>query len=372
MPGRARSGGRPRRVAIIPVIAAALLLAGCGSSHPPGPSSTASPTATPVPPTPSPSVSSLKPVLSGLLDRNGTPPAAYVPSLGGFVVNVHWSDLQPSRGGTLAPDNAIDQAIVTVRALNAQYHVDLGLKIRVFAGVWAPTWAKGLGGHPITLINPQNGAEGTIGPFWTESFGAAYDQLETLLAAKYDEVAEIREVTISRCSTFYDEPFIRDTGYSPNVTALLAAGYSVAADETCQREEIQASAVWHHTHSDLAFNPYEAIFPGGTTSTDELFTESMMAYCRQVLASACVLENNSLRFPVQAGYMAMYANMQALGHPISFQTATAARVGNLSGTLNYAITLGASSVELPGGYETLGTPSSFASTTRALAAASTA
>jgi hypothetical protein len=98
----------------------------------------------------------------------------------------------------------------------------------------------------------------------------------------------------------------------------------------------------------------------------------MMAYCRQVLASACVLENNSLRVPVQAGYMAMYANMQALGHPISFQTATAGRVGNLSGALNYAITLGASSVELPGGYETLGTPSSFASTTRALAAASTA
>ena len=311
-------------------------------------------------------------MLSGLLDRNGTPPAAYVSSLGGYVVNVHWNDLQPSRGGPLVPGNAIDQAITTVRSLNAQNHVALGLKVRIYAGIWAPSWAKALGGRPITLINPQNSAEGTIGSFWTEAFGVAYNQFESLLAAKYDNVAEIREVTISRCSTFYDEPFIRDTGYSPNVTALVAAGYSLAADQTCQREEIQASTVWHHTRSDLAFNPYEAILAGGTTSTDELFTESMMAYCRQLLASACVLENNSLRSPEQPAYVAMYANMHALGQPISFQTATAARVGNLAATLNDAIALGANSVELPGGYETLGTPSSFASTTHALAAASTA
>jgi hypothetical protein len=43
-------------------------------------------------------------------------------------------------------------------------------------------------------------------------------------------------------------------------------------------------------------------------------------------------------------------------------------VGSLTTTLGYAITMGASSVELPGGYEALGTPSTFASTTRALAA----
>ena len=55
--------------------------------------------------------------------------------------------------------------------------------------------------------------------------------------------------------------------------------------------------------------------------------------------------------------------MTALGQPISFQTATASRVGDLAATLNNAITLGANSVELPGGYESLGTPASFASTT---------
>ena len=63
----------------------------------------------------------------------------------------------------------------------------------------------------FTITNPQDGGTGTIGRFWTDDYGAAYDQLETLLAAKYDNVPEIREVTISRCTTFYDEPFIRDT-----------------------------------------------------------------------------------------------------------------------------------------------------------------
>jgi len=365
MATRARSGGRAGPFAVIPALSIAVLLAGCGTPSAPTPSVTTSPTATSPGPTLS---SSLKPVLGGLLDRNGVPPAAFVTSLGGFVVNVHWADLQPTRGAPLTTNNAIDQAITAVRALNTQDHVDLGLKVRILAGIWAPGWAKDLGGNPITLINPQNSAEGTIGRFWTEQFGGAYDQFESLLAAKYDDVAEVREVTISRCSTFYDEPFIRDTGYTPNITALLAAGYSVAADETCQREEIQASSVWHHTHSDLAFNPYEAIDADGSTRTDTLFTVSMMQYCRQVLASACVLENNSLRTPVQPGYVSMYASMNTLGQPISFQTATAARVGDLSATLDYAITLGASSVELPGGYESLGTPSSFASTTRALAA----
>ncbi len=346
-------------------MAMTMLLAGCGNPSVSTASVTPSPTATFPSPTTS---SSLKPVLGGLLDRNGPPSAAYVTSLGGFVVNVHWADVQPVAGGPLTSNNAIDQAITTVRTLNAQYHVDLGLKVRIFAGIWAPNWAKDLGGSPIALINPQNSAQGTIGRFWSEQFGAAYDHFEALLAAKYDDVAEIREVTIARCSTFYDEPFIRDTGYTPNVTALLAAGYSLAADETCQREEIQASSVWHHTRSDLAFNPYEAIDADGSTRTDPLFTVSMMQDCRQVLASACVLENNSLRTPVQPGYVSMYSSMTALGQPISFQTATASRVGDLAATLNNAITLGASSVELPGGYESLGTPSSFASTTLALAA----
>jgi hypothetical protein len=358
-----------RRRATLPAVAIAVMLAGCGGQAAPSPSGSASPSPAPSSspsPVPSPSLV-LKPILSGLLDRNGTPPISYVTSLGGFVVDVRWSDLQPLREGPIAAGNAIDQAITSARTLNATYHLDLGLKLRVLAGVWAPQWAKNLGGSPISLINPQSGAAGSIGRFWTAPFGEAYDQLESLLAAKYDTVPEVREVTVSRCTTFYDEPFIRDSGYTPNDTALLDAGYTLAADENCQREEIGASAVWQHTHVDLALNPYEVVDAGGSTRGDELFTESMMQYCRQILSSRCVLENNSLRTPPLQSYLAMYATMQSLGKPIAFQTATGSRIGSLAATLAYAISLGANSVELPGGYESLGTPSSLAATNHALA-----
>jgi hypothetical protein len=362
---RGRAGGSGGRITILAAVAVAGLVAGCGSPST-GPSGTPSPSSTASGPTPP--VLDLKPVLSGLLDRNGVPPDAYVTSLGGFVVQAKWSDLQPSPGAQLASDNAVDTAINDVRTLNATDHIDLGLKIRILAGVWAPAWAKDLGGAPISLLNPQNGAEGTVGRFWSDAFGNAYDQFVSLLAAKYDSVPEVREVTIARCTTFYDEPSILDTGYQPNDTALLAAGYTVAADEECQRQEVDANAVWQHTHSDLALNPYEVVTSTGSVRTDEPFTESMMQYCRHVLGSACVLENNSLRSPVQPGYVTMYASMQSLGQPLAFQTATVTRVGSLDDTLAYAISLGANSVELPGGYEALGAPANFASTTRALAA----
>jgi hypothetical protein len=351
-------------------VAAVALLTGCGSSSNPFPT----PTATPAPggsasPSASPAPSDLKPVLRGLLDRSGLPPSSYVGSLAGYVVNVDWSQLQPTSGATIAPNNPIDQAIAQVRALNAAGHTHLGLKIRLYSGIWAPGWVKSLGGSPISITNPQSGQTGTIGRFWTDLFGDAYDRLETLLAAEYDQVPEVREITISRCTTFYDEPFIRDISDPSTVSALIAAGYTLAADQTCQEQEIAAATVWQHTHSDLAFNPYQVINPDGTTSTDEPFTNQMMLYCRQVLGPACVLENNSLRIPPLPSYQAMYAEMQSLGQPIAFQTAAEQRIGNLQSTLEYAVTLGANSVELPGGYEGLGAPAQFATTNDALASA---
>ena len=343
-----------------------MVLAGCGT-----PSDFPTVTATPSPAVsalPSPTPNNLKPALAGLLDRNGIPPASYLGALGGYVVNAHWKDLQPTPGATLTPNNAIDRAIAEVNALNAQHGTHLGLKIRVFAGIWAPEWVKALGGSPITLTNPQGGQSGTIGRFWVDAFGSAYTNFEDLLAAKYDQVPVVREVTISRCTTFYDEPFIRDSNDPADVTALLDAGYTPNADETCQRDEIAAATVWQHTRSDLALNPYEVIGTVGAHAVDEPFTLSMMEYCRELLGLGCVLENNSLRYPVpSAGYEAMYASMSQLGAPISFQTATADRVGDLAQTIGFAVTLGASSVELPGGYQSIDTPASFSSAGKLLA-----
>jgi hypothetical protein len=325
-----------------------LLVSACGSSV-----GTALPTATAsvsAPPTATPSASPvihLKPALAGLLDRDGPPPAGYESVMGGFVVNVYWKDLQPFAGAPIATDNALDQAIVALHQVDPSGR--MGLKVRLFAGIYAPDWAKALGGQPIPIDDPVTGASGTIGPFWTDAFGAAYGDLQARLAARYDSVPEIREITIARCTTAYAEPFIRDLASASTVSALLAAGFTVAADHRCHSEEIQAHQVWALTRSDLAFNPYQVI--DGSARSDEAFTESMMDLCRSTLGPRCVLENNSLRFPPL--YPPMYAHLQGLGPPIAFQTAVLAKVGDLGSALDTAIGLGAGSVELPAGFQEL-------------------
>jgi hypothetical protein len=82
---------------------------------------------------------------------------------------------------------------------------------------------------------------------------------------------------------------------------------------------------------------------------DPAFTSQMMAYCRAVLGRRCVIENNSIRFPVQNPRF--YVSIRSMGPPTSFQTATFVRIGSLPGTLSAAVGYGASSVELPTGYQ---------------------
>jgi hypothetical protein len=291
----------------------------------------------------------LKAPLSGLVDRQGQPPTSYLGVVGGWVVNVPWAQLQPTPGGPIAPDNLIDQAIAAVDQVNATEHLDLGLRIRTGAAAGAPAWLKNEGGTPVTVHNPQGGQTGTVGRFWTARYGAAYAQFESELAAKYDDVPVVREIDISRCSLLFDEDMIR-FGNDPTTDAnLLAAGYTVSADQACQKQQVQQMTVWHKTLLDYSFNPYQVITPSGH-STDVTFTDQMMSYCRSVLGQQCVLFNESIRSPISAlgaKYAAMYAAMKQLGAPIGFQTATSARVGDLASTLAWAQQEGAECVELP-------------------------
>lgn len=346
----------PRRSRpVLPVLAlgVALAAAGCGrsstsatpSSSPSSPASPPSGAATGPAPAP---VGGGKPVLKGLLDRDGAPPAAYLgTAVAGWVVNTTWAAVQPTKDGPLASNNPIDSALAAVRAHNAAHpSAPLGLRLRIRAGVDAPAWAKQLGGAPVALTEPQGGATGTIGRFWTEDFGRGYADLQQKLAAKYDRVPEIRETVISRCTTFYSEPFVRGKGDKSDTAALLAAGFTTAADHRCLQEQVDAHRVWQRTNSDLSLNPYQDLErPAGP---DEAFTDSMMGYCRSVLGARCVLANNSLRTPPK--YEAMYAKMRALGPPLAFQTAAPKRIGDLGATLRYAEQFGADSVELPQAY----------------------
>jgi hypothetical protein len=294
----------------------------------------------------------IKPVIQGLLDRQQPPPKTMLSVVHAYVVRINWADIQPTQGGPIVANNAIDQAIARVNQPDFA-KVGMALKLRVFAGVGAPLWAKSLGGDPIPYYGSptDGGGSGTIGRFWTTAFGNAYNDLQRKLAAKYDSVPSIREITVSRCTTMYDEPFVRSFGDPRNVAALVAAGYTTDADKQCIVDSIAAHNVWAQTTSDVDFTPFPLIaYPNG--SRDLAFTESVMATCRSLLGVRCGLQNNSISSEklINPQYADMYAHMTALGPPLILQTARASAIGDIPTVLAGAVTIGANSIELPNGY----------------------
>ena len=335
---RARLHGHVGHGAVWPVlIAASLVAGGCGTHHGAATSHTSTSTSG------SPAAV-LKPVLQGIVEINQVPSADALSSVGGVAVSVAWRDLQPVQGGPIVADNPLDKAIVQIRQINQSQGLSLGIRARVQAGVNAPDWAKQLGGSPVLVTSRQDNVSGTVGRFWTAPFGQAYDELQRKLAATYDDVAEVREVTVSRCTTIYSEPMIRQASDASTVANLLAAGFGDSVDDRCQHEQIDAHQVWRHTRTGLALNPYQHV-SGSRTDTDA--TIRYLSYCRQVLGPRCVLENNSIRWPVLAGgYGRLYDAMSRSGPPMSFQTASPSRIGDVAMTLSWAADRGANGVEL--------------------------
>ena len=297
----------------------------------------------------------VKPVIRGLIDRQGAPAVADLAAVHAYVVKVNWADLQPVAGGPIIANNVIDQAIARVRQPDF-LAAGVVLKLRVFAGIGAPNWAKALGGAPIPFVNNQSGGSisgGTIGRFWTAPFEAAYADLQSKLAANYDTVPEVRELTMDGCSTIFDEPFVRQFGAPANVAGLKGAGYTAAADRDCILSMVKAHDVWKHTTSDIDLNPFPNI-DSPAKNRDLAFTESVMQTCRTELGSRCGLQNNALSTSKLANntFKKLYEAMSTLGSPLIFQTAASSRLGDPQQVLQNAITLHANSVELPQGYQT--------------------
>lgn len=284
----------------------------------------------------------LKAPLRGLVTITRLPQGAVDPFVGGLSVNAKWADLQPQPDGPISHPNAIDAAVDTVRA---RRDCRLGVKVRVLAGMHAPDWAKRLDGDPMEIYLPLDDVRGTVGRFWTPAFGAAYADLQRRLAEDYDGVAEVREVAVTRCTTVYGEPFVRQTRQPANVKSLLAAGFSVEADQRCLREQVDAHLVWRRTPSSLALNPYDDVGKSAAVSQDMPLTNGR--YCRSTLGARCILANNSIRWPTLEGpYAGIYEGMRRLGPPLEFQTAARARIGDVTQTVAWAKEQGARSVEL--------------------------
>ena len=143
-------------------------------------------------------------------------------AFGGLVVQATWSDLQPNSSSdfdTTVIDDALD-AVNTYNAAAAKLpppnNRQIGVRLRIFAGCTdgvsdAPAWAMSLDGSPITITATYAGGPETctFGRFWdpTSNYAAAWRQLQTKLAAKYDANPLIQEVAVTSCTSFSAEPF---------------------------------------------------------------------------------------------------------------------------------------------------------------------
>ncbi len=329
----------------------------------------------------------IKPQIGGLLIRhfnewiayhtiNDADSLKYTP---GFVVDVNWSDLQSYKNAPINP-NIIDTAISFVQQVNAMYpDLNLHLKIRLYCGCFSPAWV--INSNPL-FHKPGVGYENTpqsdtiMACWWKKDFLKDFKDLEKKLAAKYDTVKVLEEVTTSACGTFSAETIVHQfsgqtTGsnsknnavYLYNIQHALAAGFTNNADINAQKTSMDAMHAWKHTRVEFIFDSYEYINSDTTVTLRNDISKQLIDYFITSFGKQAVLGNNSIRQSTDSAYlpggitydlfeyMSDYRKNNNI--PLTFQTALIDRVGNLPATIQECINFNAGCVELPDGFDTV-------------------
>jgi hypothetical protein len=249
-----------------------------------------------------------KPLLSGILNKGSetyfhlaqpypvidlSEVAASSPGLTGTVVDVSWSQLEPSEG--TFDFSTLDADLAAVSAYNsANPGATLGVKLRVWAANDAPQWAKTMDGTPIST--DVNNLPATVGQWWKPDYRAAWAGLQTALAQRYDGNPLINEVVVASCASLTDEPMVMAA--SPDVSSvLLADGWTDAAQQSCLDGALSDYAPWHQTAIYYPFSPFTTISPSGQRGIDDSVTAEVMQRCADSLSSGgpwCILGNNAL------------------------------------------------------------------------------
>jgi hypothetical protein len=293
---------------------------------------------------------------SGLISRNGLPPAGY--AFSGYTANLLWADLNPAEG-------SYDFATLDEARALASGH-GLQFRARVMAGIHAPGWLKAALGT-VTVIDRWDGRSGAPLRWWLPDAATAYRRFMAATAAHVDGEPDVLEVSATLATTIYSEPFQRQTGSAETRANLLAAGYTVEADRSAIAAMIDAHVAFLTTRTGIAHNPFQWVQGDGSAGRpDVAYTIAMMDRARDTLGARAVLQNNSLDAPDanNANVSAMYDAIRARGGAIAFQTRAPARLTGarqVVALLEYAVSLGAGAVELaPSGWQQWITPAQAA------------
>ena len=186
------------------------------------------------------------------------------------------------------------------------------MKLRIFGGNTAPTWAKSLGGSPITVMT--KGISHTYGRWWTAPYAKAWSSFQHALAARYDDNSLVRAVSVSSCATLTGEPFVMNMTRSA-IQTMQAAGWTPQAQQRCLAGALADYSGWLRTPITFAFNPYRSV-TNGIATADPSVTIQVMQVCAQSRVHGgpeCVLGNNALSANAASGRSgAIYSEIDSL------------------------------------------------------------
>jgi hypothetical protein len=280
----------------------------------------------------------MKDQLAGLLWMGDVPPAELHGSLGGIVVEVPWSTLNPTQG--VWRWTTVD-AVVKASPLP--------VRLRILGGKFAPEWAKRAAGAPLSLVeppttgNPHPGTEFTVPRWWEQDFLTVRRGLVDTIATYVDANPNIAEVAFGTgVTTEFCEWPIRQMASATNRANYLAAGYTVTADWAA----IVNEATWL-AGSVKQTNVYVA--DSGPLQGLDLSAAQGLDYVRaliNMMPGSTIHGTNNLD-GYESGLPAVY---RLLRKPMSFQMRAPGNAANPLLGLSQAATLGARSVEIQPGY----------------------
>ena len=296
-------------------------------------------------------------LVKGNLTRNSQSGATGV---SGFNPEVKWKDLQQTEGGAISGSGKtlIDGLLAAGTKFRLRLLTGAG---RAVSEPQCPSWLLA-GAGTWLAVNPQSGFSANCPKWWTTFYKDAYADLHTKLAALWD--GDIKVVFSTGGMTIFAEPCIKGLSSSQNRTNLNNAGYTIALDKAANTSFANSMTAWGQTNVGYAYNPYQFLNTTNLTFySDEAYSRSLMETYRSLLGARHIIQNNSIRSSyidnpggtrpyTSLAYSGLYTDIVAMGPPVSFQTATLDRVGDLNKTLLWAIDMAAHAAELPGGFET--------------------
>lgn len=195
----------------------------------------------------------------------------YMQYVDSIVIEAHWRTLEPTEGRyTFTKTDADPSHFTFAEKLSEAAANGKKVRIRVFAGTYAPNFAKTVNGFkPIDWINNdgQNVIQ-TLGPFWRRDYQQKWQNFQRALAREFNCDPRVNEIQISGTGVITPEVMLLQTRHPirpgfTNGDSLRAGGFDDAQRNARLKEDVAfMQDTWTHTHLTLWLHPYVTLRPG--------------------------------------------------------------------------------------------------------------